>query len=206
MRWSSKFARPTNDAGRSTPSKVKVRLEGTTPLPPTFFCKSVIPGQLFLRLYKSVILRDLFFAGFWKRFSPVCADSKRLSPLTMRPGRRFLRKLLLDSYKSVILNELLCPVANGWICEEALPRILERRDSNSAGTSCLRVRFLGEARATAREDRPARGAWRPGKLMWCTPIPSMFYIFYRVSKEGLWKCGRVRCSVTGVPHERKPHP
>ena len=153
------------------------------PPPPTFFCKSVIPGQLFLRLYKNVILRDLFFAGFWKRFSPESADSKRLSRLTMRPERLSLRKLFWDLYKSVILNELLCAAAKGWVSREVLPRLIERRDSNSVANGCLRVRELEDARRTASEDRPSRGA-RASKLIGCSEISSMFYIFYSVSKEG----------------------
>ena len=157
------------------------------PPPPTFFCKNVIPGQLFLRLHKDVILRDLFFAGFPKRFSAESADSKRVPPLTMRPGRRSLRKLFWDLYKSVILNELLCAAARGWVCKEALPRIFERGDSSSdceglsesAGSGGRESdRERGNASASARSFRMHIG---------CTPVPSMFYIFYRASKDGLWK-------------------
>ena len=153
------------------------------PPPPTFFCKNVIPGQLFLRLHKDVILRDLFLAGFWKRLSPVCADSKRLSPVTMRPGRRSLRKLFWDLYKSVILNELLCAAAKGCVFKAALPRLIERRGSHRIAKGCSKVRELRDARTTAGEDR-ARGARCAGKLMCCSEISSMFYIFYTVSKEG----------------------
>ena len=128
------------------------------PPPPTFFCKNVIPGQLFLHLHKDVILSDLFFAGFPKRFLAESADSKRVPLLTMRPGRRSLRRLFWDLYKSVILNELFCAAARGWVCKEALPRILERSDFSSVAKGFPRVRGLGDARATSREDRPARAA------------------------------------------------
>ena len=158
------------------------------PPPPTFFCKDMIPGQLFLRLYKDVILRDLVFAGFRKRFSAECADSKRVFRLTMRPGRWSLRKLFWRSYKSFILKELFCAVAKGWASEEAPHRILERRDSKRVANGCLRVRELG-----TREQSRARIRRREGRgLFVCISAAHQFracsiYFTARVKKD----CGNV---------------
>lgn len=108
----------------------------------------------------------------------------------MRPGRRSRRELFWDLYKSVILNELLCAAAKGWICKEALPRILGHCDSSCVANGCFKLRELEDARTSASEEVPSRGAASFSEHIGCTRIPSMFYIFYRASKEGLWKCER----------------
>ena len=154
------------------------------PPPPTFFCKSVIPGQLFLRLYKNVILSDLFLSDSVKQFSPECADSKRVLRLTVRSGRAAPRKLFLRLYKSFILNELLCAAVMGMPSEEVLAAGLERRDSNSVANGWVKAHGLGseggtrvrQARGTPRLSDANRLAYSPSTHMVSTGRPMMSHL------------------------------
>ena len=163
------------------------------PPPPHLFLQECDSRAVIFAFVQGCDSKRLIFCWFFsRRLSRECADSKRVRRLGMRPGRWSPQKLFCFICKSVILNGLVCAGAKGGISNEGLPEILERGDFNGATSGILRVPAPEDARTIASEDTPLRGARAFRMHIGCKPIPSMFYIFYRASKAGLWKCGRTK--------------
>ncbi len=163
--------------------------------PPHLFLQECDSRAVIFAFVQECDSKRLIFCWFFsRRLSPECADSKRVRRLGMRPGRWSPQKLFWCICKSVILNALLCAVVKGWVCKEVLPRVSEARDCNTIAKGFVKALELEGARTTAGKDAPLRGAASFIEHTGCTPIPNMFYIFYRASKEGLWKYGQRRAS------------
>lgn len=120
-----------DDSG--VPGHIRYSLSPSLYPPPTFFHKSIIPGQLFLRLHKNIILKPLAARSCGMRDVHKLHVLKGLSysGLIVRAGWFAVSRV---SCKSMILCRLFFRLRNSIIpVKLAQPRLVEV----SAGCVCL---------------------------------------------------------------------
>jgi hypothetical protein len=155
---------------------------GNSTPPPTFFCKSINPGELFLPLHKDVILKPLARAAFGMRYScnlQVLEDLRFQGPAFRKgwfvascvsrksiiPGR-----LPLGPYKSIILRAL---VRAAWSLYKRYKRRSSPRPMLVAEGQTRNGNLKSQISDREKADPPVSGVlWSPPESRHRTSPPS----------------------------------